>query len=78
MFVFITQRKGRNSRKQDMYHVHHMLSTYFETHASQVLAHYAHKSLYSAAQMYTIPHSLIHPWPAHTMIVDLYVYTHIF
>jgi len=55
-----------------------MFSTYSETHASQVLAHYAHKSLYSAAQMYTIPHPLTHSRPAHTMIVDLYIYIHIF
>jgi len=30
--------KGRNSQKQEMYHIHLMCSTYFETHANWVLA----------------------------------------
>jgi len=71
MFVFITQHKGQNSQKQDMYQVHHMFSTYFETHAIYVLAHYAHQSsLYSAAQMYTVLHPPESPTQAHTMAVD--------
>jgi len=37
-----------------------MFSAYFETHASWALAHYAHQSLQSAAQMYTVPHPLTH------------------
>jgi len=32
-------QKVRDSQKQDMYHLHLMFSTYFETHASWALAH---------------------------------------
>ena len=60
-------QKGQNSQKQeqDIYHTHHMFSTSFETHASWALAHYAHHSLHSAAQMYAVPHPLTHPSTYH-------------
>ena len=34
LYGFKVIAHGRNSQKQDMYHMHHMFSTYFETHAS--------------------------------------------
>jgi len=49
------------TRYATVYHIHQMFSTCFKTHTSQVLAHYAHQSLYSAAQMYTVPHLVTHP-----------------
>ena len=61
MFAFITtQRKGLNSQKQVIYHIHDMFSTFFETHASWAVVHYAHQSLRSAAQIYNVPHPLTH------------------
>jgi len=56
-------QEGGIRKNKNMYHIDHMLSTCFETYASWALAHYAHQSLHSAAQMYTC-------FPAHTMIAD--------
>ena len=54
-------QKGEIPKKRDMYHVHHVFSTYFETHISWALAYSAHQTPHSAAPMYAVPHPLTHP-----------------